>query len=126
MRFDKDDEVFLPDFFMPHIGFLRQALSGFYNNATTIRHCFSKAIDICERIGYPVIVKAAFGGGGMGMVIVNSKDDLEQAVHSAQEQAKAAFGRSEVFVEKYLINPKHIEIQFFGDKQGNVVHLGER
>ncbi|MHA1911293.1 MAG: acetyl-CoA carboxylase biotin carboxylase subunit [Candidatus Kariarchaeaceae archaeon] len=86
----------------------------------------SKAIDICEKIGYPVIVKAAFGGGGMGMVIVESKDDLEQAVHMAQEQAKAAFGRSEVFVEKYLINPKHIEIQFFGDKHGNVVHLGER
>lgn len=79
-----------------------------------------------ERIGYPILVKAAAGGGGKGMRRVDEPQDLESAVESAQSEARKAFGDGRVFLEKYLSNPRHVEIQIFGDQHGNVVHLGER
>jgi acetyl-CoA carboxylase biotin carboxylase subunit len=78
------------------------------------------------RIGYPVIVKASAGGGGRGMRIVNAPDQLAAAVTAARTEAQAAFGVPDVYLEKYLRNPRHIEFQVLGDSFGNVVHLGER
>ena len=77
-------------------------------------------------IGYPVIVKATAGGGGRGMKVAQTAKDMEQAFHSARAEAKAAFGNDEVYIEKYLTTPRHIEIQVFGDGKGKAVHLGER
>ncbi len=84
------------------------------------------ARDIADDIGYPVIVKATAGGGGRGMKLARDRDDLEVAFRTAQAEARAAFGNDEVYLEKYLNNPRHIEIQIFGDGLGNAVHLGER
>jgi acetyl-CoA carboxylase, biotin carboxylase subunit len=81
---------------------------------------------IAEDIGYPVIIKAASGGGGRGMKVVNSEDELESQMQQAGTEAKAAFGDATVYLEKYLGNPRHIEFQIFGDGNGNAVHLGER
>ena len=77
-------------------------------------------------IGFPLLVKAAFGGGGRGMRVVRQEGDLADAVASAQREAGAAFGDATVFLERYVENPRHIEVQVFGDTQGNVVHLFER
>jgi acetyl-CoA carboxylase biotin carboxylase subunit len=77
-------------------------------------------------IGYPVIIKATAGGGGRGMKVANNESELELAVSTAQSEAKAAFGNAEVYIEKYLQKPRHIEVQVLGDGQGNAVHLGER
>ena len=79
-----------------------------------------------EEIGYPVIIKAAAGGGGRGMRIVDSADELPHALHTAQNEAAAAFGTPDVYLEKYIAKPRHIEFQVFGDHHGKVVHLGER
>ena len=79
-----------------------------------------------EEIGYPVIIKATAGGGGRGMKVAQTAKDMEKAFHSARAEAKAAFGNDEVYIEKYLTTPRHIEIQVFGDGKGNAVHLGER
>ena len=79
-----------------------------------------------NRIGYPVIIKAASGGGGRGMKVANSNKELSEAFSSARSEAKAAFGDDTVYIEKYLKNPRHIEVQIFADSYGNVVHLGER
>jgi acetyl-CoA carboxylase biotin carboxylase subunit len=76
--------------------------------------------------GYPVIIKAAFGGGGMGMQVVGSEAELASALAQTQRQAKAAFGRGEMFIEKFIQRPRHIEIQFLADEHGHVVHFGER
>ena len=81
---------------------------------------------IAEKAGYPVIIKAASGGGGRGMKVVNSPDELETQMQQAGSEAKAAFGDATVYLEKYLGNPRHIEIQVFGDGEGNAIHLGER
>ena len=81
---------------------------------------------IGDEIGYPVIIKATAGGGGRGMKVAQTADDMEQAFHSARAEGKAAFGNDEVYIEKYLTTPRHIEIQVFGDGKGNAVHLGER
>lgn len=81
---------------------------------------------IGEEVGYPVIIKATAGGGGRGMKVAQTAADMEQAFHSARAEGKAAFGNDEVYVEKYLTTPRHIEIQVFGDGKGNAVHLGER
>ncbi|MGN1091260.1 MAG: acetyl-CoA carboxylase biotin carboxylase subunit [Alphaproteobacteria bacterium] len=84
------------------------------------------ALIVAEKIGYPVIVKAANGGGGKGMKIAFSQEELSSAFVLAQKEAKAAFGDDTVFIEKYLQNPRHIEVQILGDNHGNVVCLGER
>lgn len=82
--------------------------------------------EIAERIGYPVMIKATAGGGGKGMRIARNDKELERNIVAAQNEAEAAFNNPDVFVEKYVENPKHIEIQILGDKHGNVIHLGER
>ena len=81
---------------------------------------------IGEEFGYPVIVKATAGGGGRGMKLATSADDIDTAFSTARSEAKSAFGNDEVYIEKYLGKPRHIEIQVFGDGKGNAVHLGER
>jgi len=77
-------------------------------------------------IGYPVIIKASFGGGGRGMRVVHSADELIPRLEEATREAGAAFGRGEVFVERYIARAKHIEVQVLGDTHGNLVHLWER
>ena len=84
------------------------------------------AAKIAEEIGYPVIIKAASGGGGRGMKVCNSADQLETRMKQAGNEAKAAFGDDTVYLEKYLGNPRHIEFQVFGDGNGTAIHLGER
>lgn len=81
---------------------------------------------IAEGIGFPIIIKAAFGGGGRGMRIVEKAKDFKEMYESATNESIRFFGRGEVFIEKYLKNPRHIEIQIVADKYGNVVHLGDR
>lgn len=84
------------------------------------------AIEFAEKIGYPVILKASAGGGGRGMRIVEKPETMERHFKSAYDEAIAAFGNGDIFIEKYLVNPKHLEFQILGDKHGNVIHLGER
>ncbi|WP_306112321.1 MULTISPECIES: acetyl-CoA carboxylase biotin carboxylase subunit [Roseovarius] len=84
----------------------------------------SKALG--DEMGYPVIVKATAGGGGRGMKVAQTAADMENAFMTARSEAKAAFGNDEVYIEKYLTTPRHIEIQVFGDGKGGAVHLGER
>ncbi|WP_299757102.1 acetyl-CoA carboxylase biotin carboxylase subunit [uncultured Boseongicola sp.] len=79
-----------------------------------------------KEIGYPVIVKATAGGGGRGMKLAKSAAEIDTAFGTARSEAKSAFGNDEVYIEKYLSKPRHIEIQVFGDGKGNAVHLGER
>ncbi|WP_089232602.1 acetyl-CoA carboxylase biotin carboxylase subunit [Tropicimonas sediminicola] len=81
---------------------------------------------VAAEIGYPVIVKATAGGGGRGMKLAKTAADLPNAFRTARSESKAAFGNDEVYIEKYLTKPRHIEIQVFGDGKGNAVHLGER
>ncbi|MFN0114550.1 MAG: acetyl-CoA carboxylase biotin carboxylase subunit [Paracoccaceae bacterium] len=81
---------------------------------------------VAKAMGYPVIVKATAGGGGRGMKVAASEDELEIAFRTARSEAKAAFGNDEVYLEKYLQKPRHIEVQVFGDGKGRAVHLGER
>ena len=77
-------------------------------------------------LGYPVIVKATAGGGGRGMKLAPTEADMESAFHTARAEALSGFGNDEVYIEKYLTTPRHIEVQVFGDGKGNAVHLGER
>ncbi|MGA1932030.1 acetyl-CoA carboxylase biotin carboxylase subunit [Arcobacter sp. YIC-464] len=81
---------------------------------------------IAKQIGFPIIIKAAFGGGGRGMRIVKEEKDFEELFNSATQEAQKFFGKGDVFIEKYVQNPRHIEIQIISDKYGNVLHLGER
>jgi acetyl-CoA carboxylase biotin carboxylase subunit len=85
-----------------------------------------QAIEASKTIGFPLIVKAAAGGGGRGMKVAMTADDLVEAVQTAQTEALAAFGNGAVYMERYLQKPRHIEIQVIADSHGNVVHLGER
>jgi acetyl-CoA carboxylase biotin carboxylase subunit len=85
-----------------------------------------QAIQVAGELGYPVIIKAVAGGGGRGMRVVRSGDELSKAFRTAMREAEAAFGVGDVYLEKYVENPRHIEIQVLGDHHGNVVHLGER
>ncbi len=85
-----------------------------------------EAYDIAKDIGYPIILKAAYGGGGRGMRVVYDEKSLKQSFESAQKESLAFFGKGDIFIEKYIQRPKHIEIQILADKYGNVVHLGER
>ncbi|MXP45511.1 acetyl-CoA carboxylase biotin carboxylase subunit [Allopontixanthobacter sediminis] len=86
----------------------------------------AEAAKIAEEIGYPVIIKAASGGGGRGMKVCTGPHELETLMKQAGSEAKAAFGDATVYLEKYLGNPRHIEFQVFGDGGGNAIHLGER
>ncbi|MBD2858644.1 acetyl-CoA carboxylase biotin carboxylase subunit [Spongiibacter sp. KMU-158] len=85
-----------------------------------------RTMQIARRIGYPVIIKAAAGGGGRGMRVVHSEAALLNAVYVTQSEAKAAFGDDTVYIEKFLENPRHVEIQVLADGQGNAIHLGDR
>ncbi len=84
------------------------------------------ALKVAKTIGYPVIIKAVAGGGGRGMRVVRNANELGTNLRTAQREAEAAFGNGDVYIEKYLENPRHIEFQIIGDHHGNVVHLGER
>ncbi len=86
----------------------------------------NEAINVAKQIGFPVIIKASAGGGGRGMKIVHSPAALPNAYTTARAEAQAGFGNPEVYIEKYCLNPRHVEIQVIGDKHGNIVHLGER
>jgi acetyl-CoA carboxylase biotin carboxylase subunit len=86
----------------------------------------AEAKRIAAEIGYPVIIKATAGGGGRGMKVARSEEDLIQALQTASTEAGAAFGNDEVYIEKYLEKPRHIEVQVFGDGMGKAIHLGER
>ena len=85
-----------------------------------------KALRVVRDIGYPVIVKATAGGGGRGMRVVRGPAELAHAVKTAQQEAEAAFGVGDVYIEKYIESPRHVEFQILGDHHGSVVHLGER
>ena len=84
------------------------------------------AREVADKIGYPVLVKASAGGGGKGMRRVYSPDEMETAFEQARAEAIANFGNGELYVEKLIVNPKHVEVQVFADTRGNVVHIGER
>ena len=84
------------------------------------------ALKIGEEFGYPVIIKATAGGGGKGMKVANNAEEMKSAFQTARAEGKANFGNDEVYIEKYLTTPRHIEIQVFGDGKGNAVHLAER
>ena len=85
-----------------------------------------RAAEIADEIGYPVMIKASAGGGGKGMRIALTRQDVFEGFARATSEAKSSFGDDRVFVEKFIVNPRHVEIQVLGDKHGNVIHLGER
>ncbi len=87
---------------------------------------FKEAKTICDEIGYPVIIKASAGGGGRGMRIVHEESKLKQAFDTCRSEAAGAFDNPDVYIEKFVQDPRHIEIQIVGDQHGNVIHLGER
>lgn len=87
---------------------------------------FEKARDIANEVGYPVIIKPSGGGGGIGMTMVANEGELAKALESTQAIATTTFGLCDVYIEKYLSNPRHIEFQILGDSKGNAIHLGER
>ena len=87
---------------------------------------FETAVTVAADVGYPVIIKATAGGGGRGMKVAKTPSELEIAFRTARAEAKSAFGNDEVYIEKYLQRPRHIEVQVFGDGKGKAVHLGER
>ena len=86
----------------------------------------AEALQVARRIGYPLIIKAAAGGGGRGMKIVHAEEQLKKRFRIAQSEAEAFFGNPQIFIEKYLTSPRHVEIQLMADEHGNVIHLGER
>jgi acetyl-CoA carboxylase biotin carboxylase subunit len=93
---------------------------------TTALRDAEEAAEVAERFGYPVLLKAAAGGGGKGMRVVHKREELAAALQSAQREAKNAFGDDAVYVEKYIVGPRHVEIQILGDQHGTLLHLGER
>ncbi len=86
----------------------------------------NQAIEIAEEIGYPVMIKASAGGGGKGMRIAYAKAEVAEGFARARSEAKSSFGDDRVFIEKFIVDPRHVEIQVLGDKHGNVIYLGER
>ncbi|HZH33938.1 MAG TPA: acetyl-CoA carboxylase biotin carboxylase subunit [Pyrinomonadaceae bacterium] len=93
---------------------------------TTALQTFEEAQETAAQVGYPIMLKAAAGGGGKGMRFVETEHDLKSALETAQAEAIASFGNGDVYIEKAIVRPRHIEIQIFSDKHGNYVHLGER
>jgi acetyl-CoA carboxylase biotin carboxylase subunit len=93
---------------------------------TTALRDAAEARQVAEQFGYPVLLKAAAGGGGKGMRVVHKPEELAAALESAQREAKNAFGDDAVYVEKYIVGPRHVEIQIIGDSYGTMLHLGER
>ena len=87
---------------------------------------YKDARSIARDIGYPIIIKASAGGGGRGMVVVRNEKELEASIKKAKSEADKSFDNDTVYIEKYLQNPKHIEVQIIGDNYGNMIHLGER
>src|SRR6202795_2392760 len=85
-----------------------------------------QAVRIADEIGYPVMIKASAGGGGKGMRIAHSRREVAEGFARAKSEAKSSFGDDRVFVEKFIVNPRHVEIQVLGDKHGDVIYLGER
>ena len=85
-----------------------------------------EAKELAKEIGYPIILKAAAGGGGKGIRIVETQEELENAYHMVKQEAKVSFNDDEIYMEKFIVNPRHVEIQVLADEYGNVVHLGER
>ncbi|MGL6114717.1 acetyl-CoA carboxylase biotin carboxylase subunit [Cetobacterium sp. SF1] len=96
------------------------------NGTGIVRDIQEAKIEVENRIGYPVMIKATAGGGGKGMRIARNPQELETNIVAAQNEADAAFGNPDVYIEKFVENPKHVEVQILGDKYGNVIHLGER
>ena len=90
------------------------------------RQRYRKNKEIAKRIGYPIIIKASGGGGGRGMRVVRSEDALEESIAMTKAEAKAAFNNDMVYMEKYLENPRHVEIQVLADTHGNAIYLAER
>ena len=84
------------------------------------------AATVAQEIGYPVLIKASAGGGGKGMRVAQNAKELSKSIQAAQNEARASFGNADVYLEKYVEEPRHIEIQILADNYGNVVHLGER
>jgi acetyl-CoA carboxylase biotin carboxylase subunit len=93
---------------------------------TTALRSAEEAAQVAERFGYPVLLKAAAGGGGKGMRVVHRREELAGALESAQREARNAFGDDAVYVEKFIVGPRHVEIQVLGDAHGTMLHLGER
>ena len=87
---------------------------------------FNQVREVTHEIGFPIIIKPSGGGGGIGMTVVNNENELEKALESAQLIARSTFGLPDVYIEKYLPHPRHIEFQILADTHGNVIHLGER
>lgn len=88
--------------------------------------CLEEACKIAEKIGYPVMIKAAAGGGGKGIRLVNSAEELPEAYEIVKKEANISFGDDEIYIEKFIENPRHVEIQVLADEHGNSIHLGER
>ena len=84
------------------------------------------AVKIADEIGYPVMIKASAGGGGKGMRIAHSQAEVAEGFARARSEAQSSFGDDRVFIEKFIVDPRHVEIQVLGDKHGNVIYLGER
>ena len=84
------------------------------------------AVKIASEIGYPVMIKASAGGGGKGMRVAHNASECEEGFELARSEAKSSFGDDRIFIEKFIVNPRHIEIQVLGDKHGNIIYLGER
>ena len=89
-------------------------------------HSYQEAAEVAQRIGFPIMLKAAAGGGGRGMKIVTQSDQLQRMFESASAEARAAFGDDSLYLERYIANARHVEVQVLGDRFGNVIHLGER
>jgi acetyl-CoA carboxylase, biotin carboxylase subunit len=105
---------------------MEQAGVPFVPGTSRALESFEEAEEVAAKIGYPVMLKAAAGGGGKGMRLVASPDDLGSALEAARSEAQRSFGDSEVYLEKYIVNPRHIEMQILADEHGNCVWLGER
>jgi propionyl-CoA carboxylase alpha chain len=97
-------------------------IPGFDGEIKDEEHC----VKISNEIGYPVMIKASAGGGGKGMRIANNDKEARDGYRLSKQEAKSSFGDDRMLVEKYVVNPRHIEVQFLGDKHGNAIYLNER